>query len=188
MYPPDCIFLFDDIFTAEECDYITDIINKHAVIDREVYEPSKNVLADSVNIAEILNKGEKKVCNFIMDKILHICNTFKKEYNISMSGFDTPTLRKIKGPTQLHKDGLVTKTTQDGYCKVSEIRNMSIIIALNDDYNGGELCFPEHKREIKLKMGQAVAFPPYWTHPHYTNELKNGTVRYTINCWTYNGN
>ena len=65
MYPPDCIFLFDDIFTAEECDYITDIINKHAVIDREVYEPSKNVLADSVNIAEILNKGEKRVCNFI---------------------------------------------------------------------------------------------------------------------------
>jgi predicted 2-oxoglutarate/Fe(II)-dependent dioxygenase YbiX len=188
MYPPDCIFLFDEIFTVEECNHIIDIINKHAVIDREVYEPSKNVIADSVNIAEILNKGEQEVCNLIMDKILHICNTFKNEYNISISGFDTPTLRKIKGPTRLHKDGIVTKTTQDGYCKVYEIRNMSIIIALNDDYDGGELCFPEHKRKIKLKMGQVVAFPPYWTHPHYTNELKNDTVRYTVNSWTYNGN
>ena len=66
-----------------------------------------------------------------------------------------------------------------------EIRNMSIIIALNEDYDGGELCFPEQDFTIKLRKGQAVAFPPYWTHPHYTNELKNNTYRYTINTWLY---
>ena len=60
---------------------------------------------------------------------------------------------------------------------------MSVIIALNDDYEGGELVFPNQDVVVKLKKGQAVAFPPYWTHPHYTNEPLNGTFRYTVNTW-----
>ena len=91
---------------------------------------------------------------------------------------DTSNLqyRKIYGKTKYHIDATD--------CAVSgKIRIFSCIIALNDDYDGGELIFPVQSRKIKLKRGQIVAFPPYWTHPHYTNELENGTFRYTINNW-----
>jgi hypothetical protein len=69
-------------------------------------------------------------------------------------------------------------------CPASELRNMAVVVALNGDYEGGDFCFPEQGRTIKLKKGQAIAFPPYWTHPHYTKDLEGGTVRYTVNCWT----
>ena len=53
---------------------------------------------------------------------------------------------------------------------------------ISDDYEGGELCFPNQDVKIKLEAGDAIVFPPYRTHPHYTNAL-NGTFRYTINTW-----
>tara|TARA_R110000851_G_scaffold328874_1_gene500284 strand:- start:2212 stop:2766 length:555 start_codon:yes stop_codon:yes gene_type:complete len=177
-YPPGCIFTFDDIFNDDECDFIIKTIDKYAVIDREVYGPKRNVIADSINSNEIPNS---KVKDLIFEKVLSICKTFKNNYNIKISGLESPTLRRIKGPTQIHKDGILVR----GERTISELRNMAIIIALNDDYEGGEFCFPEQGCTIKLKKGQAVAFPPYWTHPHYTNELRDNTFRYTVNFWTY---
>jgi predicted 2-oxoglutarate/Fe(II)-dependent dioxygenase YbiX len=66
---------------------------------------------------------------------------------------------------------------------VDRFREMSMIAAINDDYDGGEICFPDQNFEIKLKKGQVLLFPPYWTHPHRTNKPKNGTFRYTITTW-----
>lgn len=177
-YPPGCIFTFDNTFNDDECDFLIETIHRYAIIDREVYGHTTNVIADSINSLEI---PDTKVKDLIFERIIDICKTFKNKYDIEMCGFASPSLRKIKGPTRRHKDGILV----DGKLSISELRNMSIIIALNDDYEGGELCFPEQKYTIKLKRGQAVAFPPYWTHPHYTNELRDNTIRYTVNCWTH---
>ena len=187
MYPKDCIFVFDDALTREECAFLIEMTKKHAVKGRETHGPSANVLADSVNSLEIGNADDKnKVCDLTFEKVLTLCKNFKDTYGIEMGGFSSPTLRKITGATKHHKDGVVlAKQVKNGMCPASELRNMSVIVALNGDYQGGDLCFPEQNRTIKLKRGQAVAFPPYWTHPHYTKRLKNGTARYTVNCWTH---
>jgi predicted 2-oxoglutarate/Fe(II)-dependent dioxygenase YbiX len=97
---------------------------------------------------------------------------------VSDSGYQ---LRKIHGPTREHVDDITGNNTSNTY-NAHELRIYSMIIALNSDYDGGEFHFPEQKTIIKLKAGQAILFPPYWTHPHYTGEL-NGTFRYTINTW-----
>ena len=44
---------------------------------------------------------------------------------------------------------------------------MSVIIALNDDYEGGEFYFPKQDYKVKLKKGDIICFPPYHTHPLY---------------------
>ena len=62
---------------------------------------------------------------------------------------------------------------------------MSIIICLNDDYEDGEFYFPIQDFRIKLKKGQIIAFPPYWTHQHMVSTPTNNTYRYTINTWLY---
>lgn len=59
----------------------------------------------------------------------------------------------------------------------------SLVIGLNDDYDGGEFYFPNQKFKHKLKKGEIILFPPYWTHPHFTFPLLNRTYRYTINTW-----
>jgi NADPH2:quinone reductase len=38
-------------------------------------------------------------------------------------------------------------------------------------------------RTFKVKKGEAVLFPPYWTHPHSVSRVGEGQARYTINTW-----
>lgn len=54
--------------------------------------------------------------------------------------------------------------------KFSETRLASVIICLNDDYEGGELYFPIQDITVKLKKGQILVFPLYWRHLHLTIE------------------
>jgi len=59
----------------------------------------------------------------------------------------------------------------------------SSIIYLNDDYEGGEIEFPNQKFKYKPKSGDAVIFPSGGTeHVHKVNTIKNG-LRYTIAMW-----
>ena len=100
-------------------------------------------------------------------------------------------LRKIYGTTRLHADGLckiqdsnITFIKENKKGDYYMARNASIIFTLNDDYEGGEFCFPYYDISIKLKKGSIIIFPPYWTHRHKTNALKNDTIRYTITTWS----
>jgi hypothetical protein len=120
-YPKDGIFLFNDVLTNEECEYVIDVINKYAVKGREKHGPIQHVIADSVNIMELSEPGlKKRVCDLIFEKITDMCNKFSEVYNIRMAGFESPALRKIRGATKLHIDGILSGPSQGG-------RNMSII-------------------------------------------------------------
>lgn len=127
--------------------------------------------------------------NDIMSKINSIMTDINSNIKLySNSGY---CLRKIYGKTRNHIDNIseifdsninfIYKNKHDEYRMV---RTASIIFSLNDDYEGGEFVFPYHQLTIKLKKGSVIIFPPFWTHPHETNMLKNGTFRYTINTWS----
>jgi hypothetical protein len=50
---------------------------------------------------------------------------------------------------------------------------------LNDDYEGGELYFPQHDIEFKPKAGAAYFFPGDKNYLHGVKEIKSG-IRYVI--------
>lgn len=54
----------------------------------------------------------------------------------------------------------------------------SCLIYLNDDYEGGELYFPQHGISLKPKKGQIVAFEGGHHNMHGVSEVLSG-VRYT---------
>ena len=138
---------------------------------------------------KILNK---KVDNLVFDIIKRLTSHLKEENQIgrlnTMGGDSGYQFRKIFGETRLHCDGIKSHNKDgdvsfDGF--VTNERFLSVIICLNDDYEGGEICFPVQNRNIKMQKGDILVFPPYWTHPHYSNDLLNKTYRYTINTWLY---
>jgi hypothetical protein len=168
--PPNGIFVFDDFISREKCDEIVNEIEKHAVRDESKFIPSTRVKCFAVEPgAQIALKCRK----YIVDKLKRFSDMMTTTYSVVCDRSQLIQFRKIYGATKIHYDGHDENI----------LRNLSVILALNDDYEGGELVFPLQEYEIKLKKGQLIAFPPYWTHPHYTNDLKNGTYRYTINTW-----
>jgi predicted 2-oxoglutarate/Fe(II)-dependent dioxygenase YbiX len=65
-------------------------------------------------------------------------------------------------------------------------RHLSIIINLNDDYEGGDLVFTDQKEEIikifKLGKGSIIFFPSNFMYPHSIKPITKGT-RYSIVSW-----
>lgn len=65
---------------------------------------------------------------------------------------------------------------------------VSMVIKLNDDYEGAVLEFPRQGWNNKdLPPGYAVIFPGSVTHPHHVTELESG-VKYTFVSWTWPDN
>jgi predicted 2-oxoglutarate/Fe(II)-dependent dioxygenase YbiX len=65
-------------------------------------------------------------------------------------------------------------------------RHLSIIINLNDDYEGGDLIFTDQKdkeiKRLKLNKGTIVFFPSNFMYPHMIEPITKGT-RYSIVAW-----
>ena len=65
-------------------------------------------------------------------------------------------------------------------------RHLSIIINLNDDYEGGDLVFTDQQRKeikrFKLGKGSVIFFPSNFMYPHSIRPITKGT-RYSIIAW-----
>jgi len=67
-------------------------------------------------------------------------------------------------------------------------RSISIIINLNDEYEGGDLVFSDQKKletkRCKLKKGSIVFFPSNFMYPHKIEPITKGT-RYSLVGWIH---
>jgi hypothetical protein len=59
------------------------------------------------------------------------------------------------------------------------LSDYSSLVYLNDDYEGGEIVFPEYDLTISPKAGEVVTFPTNSMYLHAVNQVKSGT-RYNI--------
>jgi hypothetical protein len=178
------IYLFSNIFSEDMCNKLVDYTNENAKYHLKLGQ------RQNVQGYEDLLQFKNPLFKPISSKIVDIGKFIQKKYMIPFGSFNNNynhegiTIRKIYGPTKLHGDGPIADMSgPDVSITVEQIRTLSVIIALNGDYDGGEIVFPCQNFKTKLKQGEAIVFPPYWTHPHYTEELKNNTFRYTINTW-----
>jgi hypothetical protein len=148
----------------------------------------------STNRLNGITKEQVKKYKRIIDKKIGLIGEVMSEIN-SMLVLQENTgyiLRKIYGPTRIHIDGCITENEKSKITWIDKnglnnqevkIRNSTMILALNDDYEGGVVKFPSYDLEVIMKKGSAIIFPPYWTHPHEVSELLNDTYRYTITTW-----
>jgi 2OG-Fe(II) oxygenase superfamily len=179
-----CIYKVSNIFTDTQCNFITGYILKHSSSWK--YRPlsiESNVECNFITLNEMVNSAipESKEIDDIIFKAVNTAlvkmRTIHKWFNGSQD--DGYTLRKIFGGTKMHVDGVHSK--RSGFKNF--VRCLSLIIVLNDDYDGGIFSFPNQGLKLKVKKGEAIMFPPYWTHPHSVTSVGEGQARYTINTW-----
>lgn len=63
-------------------------------------------------------------------------------------------------------------------------RQASMLIYLNDDYEGGETRFLRQGIQLKPPAGSVCLFPPFYTHPHSGQPVLSGT-KYIVVAWLY---
>jgi predicted 2-oxoglutarate/Fe(II)-dependent dioxygenase YbiX len=61
-------------------------------------------------------------------------------------------------------------------------RDLSIVLYLNDDFEGGDFIFPDLKIRVKPEPGMLVCFPSNHYYKHGVEPVTRGK-RYSIVCW-----
>ena len=116
--------------------------------------------------------------NFIKLEIERLYNYYQIKFpKMKSSKINQIDLLKYSpgGKYEVHTDHFTTST-----------RHLSIIINLNDDYEGGDLIFTDQKekeiKRLKLGKGSIVFFPSNFMYPHSIQPITKGT-RYSIVSW-----
>jgi hypothetical protein len=63
-------------------------------------------------------------------------------------------------------------------------RSISVLIYLNDNYEGGEIEFPNFNLKIKPKAGTLILFPSNYAYGHIAHPVTSGT-KYVIVTWLH---
>jgi len=81
-----------------------------------------------------------------------------------------------------YRNGQEYKTHYDGSTSMG--RALSAICYLNDDYEGGEIEFPEFKVKIKPEAGMLILFPSNFAYKHTAYPVTSGT-KYALVTWLH---
>lgn len=182
------IYLAKNIICNDFCDLMTEIIeNSHTIYTtygktanvncfckrwEYEYEEDSNEMKEKIKYAKtIFDKIYLKSIVFLMGQFLGVFERHIPKH----SGL---ILRKIIGPTRLHIDGIFGDTN----VPLKEIRVLTCIIGLNNNYKGGIWNFPNQNVDLQVQKGDVLFFPPYWQHSHSVQEPFINP-RYTITTW-----
>jgi predicted 2-oxoglutarate/Fe(II)-dependent dioxygenase YbiX len=78
----------------------------------------------------------------------------------------------------VYTDGLITSNT-------SPLRDITTVFYLNDDYEGGEIYFPNLGVEIKPEAGSVICFPTSEKYRHGVRTVLSGERFAISQFWTF---
>lgn len=158
------------------------------------YEELLNNVTDKKIHTNLLNGVSKSDMKSLSDIIYTAIDTINADMktmcDVSVDVISELNFRKIYGETRIHSDGTVAPHYSSDLHFIKQnnsndivVRSLTYVFCLNDDYDGGEFNFPYYNLSVRLLKGSVIVFPPFWTHKHAVNELKNNTYRYTVTAW-----
>lgn len=160
--------LITPFYTQQYCNtlvqFCKDYAHKFIITGSQYNDPYSNYSLFLDKISPIL--FENYVSHFMTTITPVVNDHFIWDRNIE--GFFSPFINRFSTNSQ---------TDMALHCEQSRI---SIVVKLNDDFEGGLLNFPRQKVTSKdLPVGYAFVFPGMVTHPHYVETLKSGQ-RFTL--------
>ena len=131
--------------------------------------------------------GQKKHINLpknlslddnLNQKILYVINAIKETHHLCSNTYTK--ILNIKKPTVINNyainkyfSGESMGLHVDSY-ENSDEKRFTILIYLNDDYEGGEIEFPNQNIKFKPQAGSALIFPTQEPYAHKSYDVLNG--------------
>lgn len=125
-----------------------------------------------------------KIEELLRNAVKHIINPF---YGIEVSSSEIPQILSysIGGHYKPHIDGeaIWVAPTGEKIWKKSTDRDLSTVLYLNDDFEGGDFLFPDLKIRIRPEPGMMICFPSNRFYSHGVEPVTKGK-RYSIVTWS----
>jgi predicted 2-oxoglutarate/Fe(II)-dependent dioxygenase YbiX len=186
--PPHGVVVKENYLSRDQCRKLLDIIEKQGSGWLKVMDLEKTTRETTVNkvdenrVTELVDMEEHQgmlndlVANLIIEEIEPGTGT-------RIEWFEEPQILKYKpgGFYASHADSESYDNQLDAWVKVLD-RDWSLLLYLNDEYEGGEIRFNKFNFEVKPKAGTLIYFPADGRYMHTALPVTSG-VRYALVSW-----
>ena len=181
---PPGVLLIQNFLEAELCDAIVRECEQQQGVDHTVSAPGDSLTT---------SRGPGRVSEYIdvrnlkTDIIGVMRDTFAgvvaPHYQKEIDWFELPEILRYKtgGEYRPHADAENWFAEEKKWKRVID-RDLSILIYLNEGYQGGEIVFPNFGFGFPPKRGLMIAFPSDCRFVHNANPVRSG-VRYALVGW-----
>jgi hypothetical protein len=184
---PDNIVALEDFMTEEEVVALDTFIrnNKHWDKTETHYNDEGVVIYDSsywddrVATYPTINKTDSKIPLIIEGMVKRLKKEVDAFFNVDAVPTSPAMVRWLPGQLQMpHADKELHEGENKGKPNDFPYYDLAGLFYINDDYEGGELYFPNQGIQFKPKRGAAYFFPGDLNYIHGVTEIKSGE-RYT---------
>ncbi len=184
----DMIQAREDFMTPEEHEYLLNVARNltHWDITETHYNEDGTVIYDSeywkdrVATSPSLDKEDPEIANVIRKMVARLKIEVDNFFQVDALPTSPAIVRWLPGQLQMpHADKELHEGDNAGKPNDFPWYDIAGLFYLNDDYEGGELYFPNQQIQFKPKAGGAYFFPGDLNYIHGVTEITSGT-RYVI--------
>jgi len=184
---PEMIGTLENFLTEEELTLLNNFIRGNETWDvtETHYNEDGTVIYDSgywdgrVATYPTINKTSRETVDLIQSIVKRLKIEIDKFFNVDATPTSPALVRWLPGNLQMpHADKELHEGDNAGKPNDFPWYDIATIMYLNDDYEGGELYFPNQGIQFKPKRGAAYFFPGDMNYIHGITEITSG-IRYT---------
>jgi hypothetical protein len=184
---PEMIGTLENFLTEEELQALNGFIrnNENWDVTQTHYNEDGTVIYDSgywdgrVATYPTINKTSPETVEMIQSIVKRLKLEIDKFFDVDASPTSPALVRWLPGNLQMpHADKELHEGDNAGKPNDFPWYDIATIIYLNDDYEGGELYFPNQGIQFKPKRGAAYFFPGDMNYIHGITTIESG-IRYT---------
>lgn len=193
----DNIVAIENFMTDEELTYLNNFAKNNQLWDitETHYSEDGTVIYDSsywdhrVATAPLLKEADPKVVELISNMQARLKEKVDQFFSVDAHPTSPAIVRWLPGQRQQpHADKELHEGEGRGKPNDFPYYDISGLFYLNDEYEGGELYFPNQGIQFKPKAGAAYFFPGDMNYIHGVTEIKSG-IRYVCPFfWTVKSN
>lgn len=187
------ILIQPNVVTKEGCKYLAEYTKKAPKDRMGVYDADKanQTKKDEHKIdtktRDVMCADISPIIDDVKDLYQNIVdNVINPFYNFKILDSEVPQFLYYTegGHYRPHYDGEGLWTNPDGtkQWKKTIDRDISTVLFLNDDFEGGEFIFPAYRIRIKPEPGLLIAFPSTHHYLHAVEPVKSGERVVSV-CW-----
>lgn len=188
------ILIMENVISQEGLKHIMDYVKNNKAEDLSVFDAKKSnetkktewKIDKEVRDTKVVNLNQEMFQNIFELYKNIVTNIINPYYEFEILDSEIPQLLKYEpgGFYKPHIDGesLWTELNGDVVWRKSTDRDLSTLIYLNDDFEGGDFYFPDLKLRIRPEPGLLVCFPSTHHYLHTAEPVVSGE-RYCIVNW-----
>jgi hypothetical protein len=135
---------------------------------------------DRVATSLTIDKQDPRINPIIQKMVARLKVEVDSFFNVNANPTNPAIVRWLPGQLQMpHADKELHEGANAGKPNDFPWYDLAGLFYLNDDYEGGELYFPQHDIKFKPKAGAAYFFPGDMNYIHGVTEITSG-IRYTV--------